>query len=468
MPRATLGAVLGTRIRERRRALGITQAELARRAGISASYMNLIERNRRGIAGALLRRVAGALALRLDELDGAAERRLLEALDELSHAPELRALAVEPGSAGELIARYPGWARALAALARSEREASAAARALADRLTHDPFLGEAVHRMLTRIAAIRSAAEILEDFPDIPAARRDRFHRIIREESQALSAVGEALAAYFDKVDAPDRTLTPLDEVEALFEARANRFGEIEAAAAGLAGQLGDPAPAARRAEARALAEAHLGPVIERILGGQDKVETGPGLARAHRALIDYAAGAVLAPMAAFAPRAAALGHDVEALADAFTVGVETVCQRLAALPAGAGVPRFGYLRANAAGTIIERRSLPDLVAPRYAPACPLWVLYCAQQSPEAVIRQRVVFPSGARFVFVARARNAGSAGFGRPRHYLTDMLAMSEADARLTVYAPDGAVPVEEVGPACRICARRSCPHRVEDPLVG
>lgn len=460
--------VLGTRIRERRRALGLTQAELARRVGISASYMNLIERNRRGIAGGLLRRAAAALELRLEELDGAAERRLLESLDEIAHAPELAALGAEADSAGDLIARYPGWARALAALARSERETSAAARALADRLTHDPFLGEAVHRMLTRIAAIRSAAEILADFPDVSAEQRERFHRIIHEESRALSEVGEALAAYFDKVDAPDRTLTPLDEVEALFDARGNRFAEIEEAAGQLSAHLADPAPAARWAEARALAEAQLGPVLDGILAAQREVETAPGLARARQGLLDYATAAILAPMHALAPRAARLGYDVEGLADAFALGVETACQRLTALEPGEGVPRFGYFRANAAGTIIARRGLAGLVAPRYAPACPLWVLYCAQQSPEAVIRQRVVFPSGARFVFVARARNTGPTGFGRPRHYLTDMLAMSEADARLTVYAPEPGVPVEEVGPACRICPRRSCPHRVEDPLTG
>ena len=47
-------------------------------------------------------------------------------------------------------------------------------------------------------------------------------------------------------------------------------------------------------------------------------------------------------------------------------------------------------------------------------------------------------------------------------------MLAMSEADARTTVYAPDAGVPVEEVGPACRICPRETCPHRAEDPLAG
>ena len=51
-------SILGTRIRERRRAMGVTQAEMSRRIGISASYLNLIERNKRGIAGPLLRRAA--------------------------------------------------------------------------------------------------------------------------------------------------------------------------------------------------------------------------------------------------------------------------------------------------------------------------------------------------------------------------------------------------------------------------
>lgn len=460
--------ILGTRIRERRRALGLTQAGLARRLGISASYMNLIERNRRGIAGGLLRRAAEALELRLEELDGAAEQRLLESLDEIAHTPEFRAMGVEAGNSGELIGRYPGWARALAALAHSEREATTAARALSDRLTHDPFLGETVHRMLTRIAAIRSAAEILADFNDLDADRRDRFHRIIHEEAQALSQVGEALAAYFDKVDAPDRTLTPLDEVEALFDTCANRVEEIEAVAESLTGALADLAPVERRERARSLAEAELGPLVETILDRQRAVETAPGRTRARAALMDYATAAILAPASALAPRAAEQDYDLEALTEAFGLGFETLCLRLTALPHEEGVPRFGYFRANAAGTIIERRGLPGLVAPRYAPACPLWVLYCAQQSPEAAIRQRVVFPSGARFVFVARARHTGPTGFGHPRHYVTDMLAMSEADARHTVYVPDAGVPVEEVGPACRICPRRGCPHRVEDPLAG
>ena len=44
----------GSRIRERRVMAGQKQADLAKAIGISASYLNLIEHNRRRIGGKLL------------------------------------------------------------------------------------------------------------------------------------------------------------------------------------------------------------------------------------------------------------------------------------------------------------------------------------------------------------------------------------------------------------------------------
>ena len=79
--------IIGTRIRQRRREIGITQAELARRIGISASYLNLIEWNKRRIAGTLLRNIAESLNLAIEELDGASEHRLHETLVEIAHLP---------------------------------------------------------------------------------------------------------------------------------------------------------------------------------------------------------------------------------------------------------------------------------------------------------------------------------------------------------------------------------------------
>ena len=459
--------ILGARIRQRRREVGVTQADLARRVGISASYLNLIEWNKRRIAGTLLRKIAEALDLSLDELDGAAEKRLAESLNEVAHLPSLRALGIEQPSIDEFIGRFPGWARGVAALARAERDATKRAQALSDRLSNDPFLSETVHRMLTRISAIRSASDILADFSDVPADRRDRFTRIIQEESGVLSDVGEALAGYLDKAEESDSVLTPLDEVEALFDMHENHFGEIDDAAADLTPLLTDPLPVSRHARARELAVRHLSDVVDTVIEGQSVVRTAAAHTRARRALLDYAEAAILMPGNLFASRSADLRYDIEALAETFSTHEQTVCRRLTAIPRTPGVPRFGYLSSNASGTITDVLGLAGFTVPRYGSSCPLWVLYRAQQSPEAVIRQRTVFPSGGRFVFVARARNTGPTGFGKPRHYLTDMLVMSEEDARRTVYAPDPSAPVEEVGPGCRLCPRRSCIHRSEDPLT-
>ena len=56
-------SLTGTRIRERRSIKGIRQADLARQIGISASYLNLIEHNRRRIGGKLLIDIAQVLGV---------------------------------------------------------------------------------------------------------------------------------------------------------------------------------------------------------------------------------------------------------------------------------------------------------------------------------------------------------------------------------------------------------------------
>ncbi|MEM7177648.1 MAG: helix-turn-helix transcriptional regulator, partial [Pseudomonadota bacterium] len=221
--------IAGIRIREQRRAAGITQAALAGEMGISPSYLNLIERNKRSISTQLVRRAAEALSLRVDDLDGTSDQRLAEQLREIAADPRLAALKPEGALAGEFTGRYPGWARSLGALARSEHEGAKLAQSLADRLTHDPFLGESVHRMLTHIAAVRSIADILATVDEIGGDQRQRFHAILSEQSLELTRVAEALAAYFDKAHTDARAVTPLDEVEALFEDHGNRFEAIEA-----------------------------------------------------------------------------------------------------------------------------------------------------------------------------------------------------------------------------------------------
>ena len=73
-------SMVGSRIRERRLLKGMKQTELARIAGISASYLNLIEHNRRRIGGKTLNHLADILDVSPALLSQGAEATLLNAL----------------------------------------------------------------------------------------------------------------------------------------------------------------------------------------------------------------------------------------------------------------------------------------------------------------------------------------------------------------------------------------------------
>ena len=82
-------SLTGTRIRDHRRAQGLRQTALAEAAGISPSYLNLIEHNKRNVS----EKVLGALAQALD-LDPAD----LADQTESALASELRLAASQLGS----------------------------------------------------------------------------------------------------------------------------------------------------------------------------------------------------------------------------------------------------------------------------------------------------------------------------------------------------------------------------------
>jgi predicted transcriptional regulator/transcriptional regulator with XRE-family HTH domain len=488
--------VIGAKIRERRRALGVKQSDLAQTMGISPSYLNLIERNRRNIAGALLKSAAEALNLRLDELDGAEERRLVDRLSAIAAEPEFRGLGADPATVGELIGRFPGWARLLAGAGEGHRERGALVEALSDRLTHDPFLSDAVHRMLTNIAAIRSTSEILDSVDDIDPAQRRRFYDILMLESARLAEVAESLAQFFDKAHEQAGPSAPGEEVEALFLDAGNRFEPLERprgapedvlAAAGveivespgvaetgfdgrrLALPLAAPERERRQAMAEAAANLALGAEIDAVIAARSDLAGEAARRRAARALTEYAGDALIAPYEAFHAAGEAFRWDVDALAGRFGAGFDHAARRMTTMtrPGMAGPPA-AYMKVNAAGFALNRRMLGELSLPRYGAACPLWAVYRAMSTPGQTIRQLAEFPTGERYLFIARADTVGAARFGAPAHRRATLLALPADAAADTVYATSLRESVEPVGSNCRICARAACLHRAEDPVFG
>ena len=90
----------GPRIRRVRTHLGLTQANMAKELGISASYLNLIERNQRPLTVQLLLKLSTKYEIDLKELQGDESGQTNEALKEIFSDP---LLAGEVASDSELV-----------------------------------------------------------------------------------------------------------------------------------------------------------------------------------------------------------------------------------------------------------------------------------------------------------------------------------------------------------------------------
>ncbi|NDV00923.1 short-chain fatty acyl-CoA regulator family protein [Pseudoroseicyclus tamaricis] len=419
-------ALTGSRIRQRRLDLGRSQAELARATGISGSYLNLIEHNRRSIGGALLNSLARELGIDPALLAEGAGSEMADALR--AAARTLPEAGAEEERAEDLTGRFPGWARLMAAQAGRIETLEEQLAALTDRLTHDPALAASLHEVISAVTAIRSTASILASGEALDADWQGRFHRNIFEDAQRLAAESRTLATY---LEGPGEAAlrTPFDELEAALEQ----------------------------------VDQHL-PLLEAGGTPEEAVAAMPGLSRATRPLAlawarRYAADAAALPLARFGPQALEAAHEPGALIAETGAPAQVVLRRLACLPPADGHPAFGLAICDAAGALTRLRPLPGFSLPRSG-ACPLWPLYQALGQPGRPLAARVSLP-GERappLLVHAAAAPAAPAGFGAPPP-LTSVMLVRPA-------AADGPQPAP-VGPACRICPRERCPARREPSLM-
>ncbi len=497
------------RLRQRRRALGVTQAGLASRVGISASYLNLIEHGKREVGGSLLRRLAEALGTEVGALTGREEVVLVEELAEFVTDPVFGGLALEPADAQEIVARQPDWARAMIRLRRHYSAAARLAETLSQRLAHDATLVQASHELLTRLTTVRSFAEILREHEDVEPERRTRFIQQIAEEGARLGDVAKSVFERLSDFDESLRPSTPAEEVDDFLVGHAHHFPALEHAAEPFGerlrttgsdyegmlierlvgrhgvriGTIDDAAPwrptfdpVARElrlpiglaAESRRFELARLvfalehGDVIS-AFAEDPRLTTAAARERAREVLSNYGAGALLLPYEHFRSAAEAGRYDIERLCALFDASTEQVCHRLVTLrrPGAEGVP-FAFLRVDPAGNISKRFGLPGLRLPRFGGVCPLWAVYRSFQSPGTILAQRVRLPDGREFLLVARAVLKPPRSFGAVSQTFSIMIACDAMDASSTVYGDAAAAtPTLESGINCHLCPREHCAQR-------
>jgi transcriptional regulator with XRE-family HTH domain len=424
-----LSALTGTRLRERRLASGLRQADVAVAAGISASYLNLIEHNRRKVTPEVAERLSGVLGLDLGVLSGGLEAAVLDGLR--SAAGRSLAAQAEMDRLEEFVGRFPGWAGLVAELEGRLQGLERAVAALNDRMTHDPHLSQALHELLSSLSSVRATASILAETPDLPSDWADRFHRNLHDDSERLATGAEALVAYLDagSAIAEQGIASPQEEVEDWLARRGWAIPDLTLAedpAGDLAGEVALLASsAARRLAATQLRRA--------------------------------AADAIALPAPVLLEAVAKDGPDPLAIAERLRLLPMLVLRRLAAMPdLGAGL-----VVCDGSGTLTFRKPAAGFPLPRFGAACPLWPLYTALGRPlQPVDAMLSVSGDGARiFRAVAWCEVNHPEGPRGPELREAAMLVL-----------PVNAAPskVLTVGSNCRVCPKSGCPGRREPSILS
>ncbi len=418
----------GSRIRARRLDAKIAQRDLAQSVGISASYLNLIEHDRRRIGGKLLTQLAAALGLDQALLAEGADAGLVGRMRAAASAAD--AETVEAAQTADLAARYPGWARLIAAQADQIAALQQRAQMLEDRITHDPALATALHGVISAVTSIQSTAAILTGDAKVDADWQARFHRNIFDDATRLAQTSAALIAYFDApANAAPVSLSPLEEMEQALS------------------QTGFYRPAQERGGTAGADDPQLSAGAAGLLADYD--------ARYH-------ADAVALPLATFLPAAKAASYDPLRVSAQMGRPLAQVMRRLAALPAQDDAPPLGLLICDAAGVVRLLKSLPGAGLSR-AGLCPLWPIFTALGQPGRAVAAQAVLP--------------GTPDVRLNCHAIADVIPHPDGphmppliEATMLLRPDDGpaAAAAVPVGAGCRLCPRTKCPARREPASVS
>lgn len=428
----------GTTIREHRQRMGIRQAELARRVGISASYFNQIEHNRRRIGGKLLSDIAGALGVELAVLAEGADTKLTELLRD--------AQASEPGLSGSyelpevFSGRFPTWARLLVARHRRVQTLEHLTEALTDRLAHDSHLGDALHEMLSTVTAIRSSASILLDEPKLEPVWRDRFQRNIIEDSARLSRGAQSLVDYLDVADAATAgAALPREELEQFLDDNAHHFPALEAEGAA---------------------------ALHAIIAASDKLNSPQSREMARSHLLSCLKDAAKIPLQTIARAVAQHGLNPPDIARTVGADLATTLRRLATLPAGMLPAPLGLVVCDASGTVMYRRQVEGFSLPRYSGACPLLPLFLALSQPMRPMRRMLQQSGRDRNTILTYTIAAPTAEIGLEED-LTLRAHMLILPQRKRPEEEEKLDPAHQVGQTCRICVVPDCRARREPSVL-
>jgi len=448
-------ARLGAKIRLLRRQEGLSQVQLAEALGISPSYLNLIEGNKRPLTAPLLIRLAQQFKLDLKAWPRGGDRAWSDAPMGVLGDPLFGPLGLQAQVGRGLVQNSPDLARGVFELYRAFQHAQDSLGTLASKLSDgqgfDPEatrlpseeVGDFIQQAMNHFPELEAAAEALwvsaalevdHPYPGLAAAAEARGIQV------RIHRVSEApgLLRRFD----PERRILSLSE---LLPQRSRTF------------QL-----------AHQLALLDHSDLLDRLTT-HPLLRMPASRALARVALGNYFASAVLMPYEPFIRAARSERYDIDILARRFQASFEQVCHRLTTLrrPGLEGVP-FHFLRLDIAGNISKSFSASGIRFARFSGACPRWNAHAAFLTPGLIRTQISEMPDGRKYFCIARTLQKDTGGY-RGQHAMQALgLGCDMGHAKELIYT-DGLrldQPPVPIGVTCRLCERTDCEQRAFPPM--
>ncbi len=443
--------LIGPKLRQLRRLNNHTQAEMARRLGVSAAYVNLLENNQRSLSVQVLMSLSEAYGIDAKTLVQTDEAAHLADLRDAvrdpiftAEAPDLQEMRAGLDHAPRLVAQFLQLHRDYRALADRVQHSAASGEALAAapqqevdaffraNQTHFPTLEQAAAEIRGRIGGTQDDMYAL-------LKRHLRLEHGVQSTLKQLSEMPDALMQ-FDEGEGQVLLSEALDQ--------SNRNFQL----------------------AHVVAQIETGAMVQRIVTDAG-LASADGPAQLEVELFNYVAAAILMPYKPFINLVRLTHHDIDRIASAFGTSFEQVCHRLVTLqdPADRGVPFF-FLRLDRAGNVTKRYNGTGGPLAERGGTCPVWNIHRAFQQPSVILPQFIEAPDGARFFSVARTTDRPVFSSRTQDRRLVVVLGCDAEHATAITYArglnaQDPGI-YARIGIGCHTCPRQKCGQRAHQPL--
>jgi len=448
---------IGHKIKSKRRKLGISQADMAKKLYISPSYLNLIESGKRKINVDLLLKLSNELGIEMSDISKKTDTNLYQNLMDVLGDNLFEDLDITNFDIKEIVNSNPLIAKALVKLGDNYKKKSLDIVSKVENISgkfidnqKNSFPGEVVSDFIQ---------ENENYFPKLEEFANGIFFEIQNNNRTSYLPLCEYL---LKKHKIEVKSVIP-DEKKPFTK----KFDPIKKTFL-----LSDYLTLATKKLHVAAQIAHLGAndILDEYLD-TFKFPSEESRKLSKVALLNYTAAAILMPYKLFYKECKEQRYDLELLQNTFATSFEQVAHRATCLqdPNMKGIP-FHMLRADVAGNISKRFSLSGIEIPRYGGACPRWNIYSAFTTPGKIHAAVSKMPDGEKYVCIARTVEKGVAKHGMFKSLLSIGLGCQVKYAKDFVYTDSLNLNDKNtetpIGVNCRTCDRMDCQQRAFPPL--